>query len=201
MFMVYSIVIGIGLGLLCGGRVGQLAELHLRWIPLAILAMIVQTILFAEPVWFALGRSVPVIYVLTMLLVLAVLLRNTRRLPALMVVAGGTIANLAAIIANGGFMPVTAAALGLPEPTQALYGGNSIFTADPALPLLVDRFALPDWLPFSTIFSVGDVLVAIGLVATMVIGMRPAPGGAGHEDGDTSPISSASAPGGISVSS
>jgi hypothetical protein len=33
---------------------------------------------------------------------------------------------------------------------------------DPALAWLVDRWAAPDWVPFANVFSVGDVLIALG---------------------------------------
>ena len=175
MFMLYSVLLGVALGLLLGGRIGRLADLHLAWLPLLIAAMLVQTILFTETVWYAAGRLVPIIYVLSMVAVLGVILRNVRRLPTLLVVALGTACNLAAILANGGFMPVTAEALGIAQPTQTLHGGNSVLTADPALPFLVDRFALPEWLPLATIFSVGDVLIAAGLVLVVVVAMRAEP--------------------------
>jgi hypothetical protein len=41
--------------------------------------------------------------------------------------------------------------------------------------LLVDRFALPSNLPFSNVFSVGDVLIAIGIMLVIVGVMRSRP--------------------------
>lgn len=175
MFMLYSIVIGIALGLLLGGKLGRLAELRLAWIPLAVLALFVQTILFTETVWFAIVEWVPYVYVLSMVVILAVVIRNVPRLPLLGVVAVGTASNLAAIVANGGYMPVTAQALGVAQPEETLYGGNSILTAEPALPMLADRFAMPEWMPLATAFSIGDVLIALGLVAAVVTAMRATP--------------------------
>jgi hypothetical protein len=137
--------------------------------------MFVQTALFTETVWNALGSLVPPMYVLSMVVVLCVVLRNLRAAPALAIVAVGTLSNLAAIIANGGYMPVTAGALGIAEPSGTFYGGNSVLTADPALPLLVDRFVLPDWVPLATIYSVGDVIIGVGVALVLVIGMRAAP--------------------------
>lgn len=187
MFMLYSIVIGIALGLLLGGKLGRLAELRLAWIPLAILALFVQTVLFTETVWFAIVEWVPYIYVLSMVVILAVVMRNVPRLPLLGIVAVGTASNLAAIVANGGYMPVTAQALGVAEPEQTLYGGNSILTAEPVLPLLADRFAMPEWLPLATAFSIGDVLIALGLMAAVVTAMRAAPAVAAGPGGPTAP--------------
>jgi lipoprotein signal peptidase len=139
---------------------------------LAVAALMVQLVLFTEPFWTALGGFGPPIYVASTALVLVVVLRNLRALPGLAFVALGTISNLAAIIANGGYMPVTAEALGMAEPTVTKYGGNSVLTANPMLTPLVDRFPLPEWLPFWTIFSVGDVLISVGIVVVIVVAMR-----------------------------
>ena len=39
---------------------------------------------------------------------------------------------------------------------------NSTASSDPSLPWLVDRWAAPDWLPLANVFSVGDVVIAVG---------------------------------------
>ena len=49
---------------------------------------------------------------------------------------------------------------------------NSAVVADPALAPLTDIFAIPAGLPLANVFSVGDVLIAVGIVATIAIGMR-----------------------------
>jgi hypothetical protein len=175
MFMLYSVAIGLVLGLILGGRLGRLADLHFKWLGLAIAALMVQLVLFTEPFWTTLGGFVPPIYVASMALVLVVVLRNLRALPGLAFVALGTLSNLAAIIANGGYMPVTAEALGIAEPTVTRYGGNSVLTANPMLSPLVDRFPLPEWLPFWNVFSVGDVLISAGIIVVIVVAMRKRP--------------------------
>ena len=174
MFMLYAILIGLLAGLITGGRLGRLAELHLHWIPVAIAAMLVQTVLFTPAVWIAVGDLVPIIYVASMVVALVVVLRNLRQAWALSLVALGTLSNLVAILMNGGFMPVTAEALGIAAPTVTRHGGNSVLTADPAVTFLVDRFVMPEWLPFATVYSVGDVLIGIGIVLVIAIAMQPA---------------------------
>jgi hypothetical protein len=71
--------------------------------------------------------------------------------------------NLAAILTNGGRMPAT------PEAMEAAgldfaVKHNSVASADPALPWLVDRFAAPDWVPLANVFSVGDLVIALGSI-------------------------------------
>jgi lipoprotein signal peptidase len=172
MFMLYSVAIGLVLGLLLGGRIGRLADIHFEWLWLALAALMVQFVLFTEPFWTALGGLGPPIYVASTALVLVVVLRNLRALPGLALVALGTVSNLAAIIANGGYMPVTAEALGIAEPTVARYGGNSVLTPNPMLTPLVDRFPLPEWLPLWNVFSIGDVLISVGVIVVIVMAMR-----------------------------
>ncbi len=128
--MLYAIVIGLAVGLLLGGRIGRLADLRLAWVPLAVAALIVQFILFDVQANGVLGSLVPPIYVASTAVVLAVVLRNIRKAPGLVLVALGTVSNQAAIVANGGYMPVTAEALGVVAPTVPLYGGNSVLTAE-----------------------------------------------------------------------
>jgi hypothetical protein len=60
-------------------------------------------------------------------------------------------------------------ALGKSDPT--IYS-NSAYLEHPALEPLTDILALPAWLPFSNIFSVGDVLIAAGVVVIIVAAMR-----------------------------
>jgi hypothetical protein len=172
MFMLYAVLIGLVIGLLLGGRIGRLADLRLEWAWLAIAALIIQVVLFTDRVYEAAGDLVPLIYLSSTAMVVLVMLRNVRKAPGLIIVTLGACANLAAIIANGGYMPATPEALGISEPIGTTYHANSVSTPSPALELLVDRFALPDWVPYSNVFSLGDVLIGAGIVIVMVVAMR-----------------------------
>jgi hypothetical protein len=45
---------------------------------------------------------------------------------------------------------------------------------------LTDVFAMPAWLPFANVFSVGDILIAAGVATTIVLAMRrPSDGSSG----------------------
>ena len=170
MFILYAIPIGVGIGYLLGGRLDRLATLRLRWAPLALIGLAVQLAIFADPIGPLLGEAAPTIYVASTALVLAAVLRNLDT-PGIAIIAIGASCNLAAIVANGGYMPADPAAL-------ASIGGpgtgatNSIVVADPALRPLTDVFALPLWMPFANVFSIGDVLIGIGIAATIALAMR-----------------------------
>jgi hypothetical protein len=102
--------------------------------------------------------------------VLAAVLANLR-VPGLALVALGAGLNLAAILANGGSMPASADALrSLGKPVED--ATNSVVVADPALAVLTDIFAMPSWMPFANVFSLGDVLIGVGIAVAIVFGMR-----------------------------
>ena len=170
MFILYAIPIGIGVGYLLGGRLDRLATVRLRWAPVALVGLAVQIAIFSDPLGAIVGGAAPAIYVTSTAAVLVAVLRNLD-IPGFAVIAIGASCNLAAIVANGGYMPVDPAALGS-------VGGpgtgpsNSIVVAEPALRPLTDLFALPAWMPFANVFSIGDVLIGVGIAATIALAMR-----------------------------
>jgi Family of unknown function (DUF5317) len=180
--VIYGLGLGILLGLTRGGRLGNLAELKFTWPLVALAGLVAQLLLFSAPVAAVVGQAGPILYVASSLVVLAVVLRN-RQLPGLKLVALGAISNLVAILANGGYMPADPAALALAglDPTTGY--SNSIVTNNAAFPGLTDIFAIPSWLPFANVFSVGDVLIGAGIVVAVAAGMeeRPLPEQPGGE--------------------
>jgi hypothetical protein len=101
------------------------------------------------------------------------------RLPGMPILAGGLLLNLAAIIANDGFMPIsldTAAQLipgtlldNLTLGKRLGVGSKDILlpAEQVVLPWLADRFLLPKWFPYQFAFSLGDILIAAGAFVLM----------------------------------
>lgn len=170
MFILYAIPVGIIAGYLLGGRLDRLAAIRFRWAPLALLGLAVQVALFTEPLASSVGEAGPPIYVASTALVLVAVLRNLD-IPGVAIVALGAAANLLAIVANGGFMPADPDALAAIGGIAPGYSNSSV-VADPALEPLTDIFAIPAWVPFANVFSVGDVLIGVGVAMTIAIGMR-----------------------------
>jgi multisubunit Na+/H+ antiporter MnhE subunit len=54
---------------------------------------------------------------------------------------------------------------------------NSVVVDRPALEPLTDVFALPAWLPLANVFSVGDVLIGLGIAIAIAAAMRHEPVG------------------------
>jgi hypothetical protein len=171
MFMLWAIPVGLALGWLVRGGVDGLFSLGFRWAPLAVGGLLVQILLFTEAGSRAAGDLGPAIYVLSTLAVFVAVARNWR-LAGMPIVALGALSNLAAISANGGFMPADAGALALAGFSGPGDHTNSIVLADPALRPLTDIFALPAWVPLANVFSVGDVLIGVGIVAVIAAAMR-----------------------------
>ena len=171
MFILYAIVIGLVVGLLLGGRPLALAEIRLRWWPLIVVGFAAQVILFSDDVSRVIGDAGPPLYVASTLLVGVAVVRNLG-LPGMPLIVLGAAANMTAILANGGYMPSTREALAAIGKVGLTGYSNSSLVEEPAFPWLIDRFVLPSWLPFTNVFSLGDVLLGIGvawlIVATML---------------------------------
>ncbi len=176
MFILYAVLIGLAIGVLAGGRPLALGDIRFRWGGLIVVGFVAQVILFSPEVSSHVGDLGPWLYVGSTLLVGAAVLRNIG-LPGMPLIGLGALSNMAAILANQGYMPSTEAALSAVGRTAPTVYSNSAVVPDPALAPLIDRFALPAWLPLANVFSVGDVLIGIGVAVLIVAVMRRAPSG------------------------
>ena len=176
MLLLYSIAAGLVIGRLLGGRVRNLERVQFVWWQLALAGLMVQLVLFADPVQERIGATGPAIYVASTLVVLMALLRNVR-LPGLAVIAVGAVLNLIPILTNGGYMPsspdVWRELTGVAEVPVAYYSNVALIGPDTAFPFLGDIFLFPRPLPMATAFSLGDAIIALGAVVFLVSAMRP----------------------------
>ena len=171
MFILYALIAGLLAGWLLRGRLAGLAGVRLRWPWLAVVGLLVQLVLFSGPVTERIGAVGPPIYIASTFAVLVFVLRNLS-VPGFLLVAVGATSNLAAILANGGYMPASPEALATAGPAGTEGYSNSREVAEPALEPLTDVFALPPPVPFANIFSIGDVLIGIGIAVTIAVAMR-----------------------------
>lgn len=146
-----------------GGRLSRLATVSFRLPGLLPVALGLQVLVINVVPTAPAGFVVPVH--LTTYLLAAVFVWVNRRLPGLAVVALGGAMNGITIAVNGGTLPASAQALrraGLePDPDQFT---NSGVLARPRLGWLGDVYAIPDGVPLANVFSLGDVVILIGLV-------------------------------------
>lgn len=162
MAQLLPIALGLIVALVCGGRVGRIAELRLRALWLFFLAFGIQVVAFPFALlpWTTGEDAAKALWLVSYgcLLVAAVL---NRRIVGAQIVALGMALNLVAILSNGGRMPATPEAMaGAGLDFDVMH--NSVAATDPNVPWLVDRFAAPGWMPLANVFSVGDVVIAIG---------------------------------------
>lgn len=165
------VLAAVVLGLALGGRLSNLAQLRLRapWLFYAAIVLQLAAFPFAFLPWSTDETPATVIWLISYALLVVAAALNWR-IAGVPVVALGMVLNLVAILANRGTMPVA------PEAMRAAgddYGtqANSTATADPKLPWLIDRWAAPDWIPFANVFSVGDIVIAVGAVVIVLAAM------------------------------
>jgi hypothetical protein len=131
------------------------------------------------------GPATPILYVLSCAAVLVCVLRNVR-IPGLAVIALGGGSNLLVIVLNGGFMPVAAEAARAAGQLPPSGYVTTIDMTSPVLQPLTDIFVVPQPLPLANVYSVGDLLIVIGLSGTLVWTLRkPVP--SSRKDGSTGP--------------
>ncbi|HSO28753.1 MAG TPA: DUF5317 family protein [Candidatus Sulfomarinibacteraceae bacterium] len=176
MFVLWAIPIGIVAGLLLGGRPEGLLAVRFRWAALAVGGLLVQVVLFTPYGDGLAGDLAPTIYVASTVAVFVAVLGNLR-LRGMAIVAAGALANLLAIVSNGGAMPADPEALVIAGFSGPGEHTNSVVLAEPAFRPLTDIFALPASLPMANVFSVGDVLIGLGVAIVIAAAMRRRAGG------------------------
>jgi hypothetical protein len=72
-------------------------------------------------------------------------------------------------------MPADPRAMAMAGLEPAAGPSNSIVLAEPALRPLTDVFALPAWVPLANVFSIGDVLIGLGVAVAIAAAMRATP--------------------------
>jgi hypothetical protein len=101
---------------------------------------------------------------------------SNRRIPGVPVIMAGGALNFIAIAANGGIMPAD------PDIARHMADAgefvNSGAMANPHLLFLGDIFATPESWPMYNVFSVGDIVILLGVVMVLhgVTGSRLVPG-------------------------
>jgi hypothetical protein len=151
----------IVVALLTGGRFSAFTEIELRRVWLVAAALILQVLITSISLAPANGLYAPA-HVISYLLAAAFVLSNAR-LPGVWLIGVGGALNFVAILANGGVMPASPGAVeaaGLVEAGKSF--ANSGVVPNARLAFLGDVFAVPDSIPFSNVFSIGDLCIAAG---------------------------------------
>ncbi len=143
--------------------------LHSWRLPLLIwAALALQVVALEVPMPDALAAS---LHVLTYGVAFAFLWLN-RRVTGVLIVAAGATTNGVVIALNGGTLPASASAVKAAGLDGDIAFANSGVLENPVLLWLGDVFAWPAPLPLANTFSIGDVLIVVGVFVAAWAGSR-----------------------------
>ena len=168
MLLVFAALLVLATVPLAGGSLAALADVRIRGAWVVGLAMGIQILIVSVLPGLSPEVFRPV-HAATYGL-LGWFLWLNRRLPGVWIIGVGGAANAVAIVANGGVMPAAPEALavaGLPAEKAGEFA-NSAAVQTPVLGWLGDVFAVPGALgPAANVFSIGDVIIAVGLAVAL----------------------------------
>jgi len=153
---------------LLGGRIQNLASIKIRGSWLVFVVLLIQIVLFTRPPKW-LNPWVETLHICSYVLMAFVLLANLR-LPGMKLIALGAGSNFLVITANYGYMPVPFDHFSGLFPREAAvmaaighYNNSAMITEGTRFWWLGDIFFVPRPIPFANVFSVGDVILLVGL--------------------------------------
>ena len=179
MFFFYAVLIGVILGYLRNGRIANLTVLRLKTWGLVVAALLIQLAIFPlfseRPL---LPYATTALHFLSYGFIFLFFFLNHHVL-SFAPIGVGSFLNLLAIIVNGGYMPSSLIALersGAQEVAMHLsesgvYGNVIVMSSETRLNILGDFLYLPGSQPFASAFSIGDLLLALGLIWLIAQGM------------------------------
>jgi len=177
MVLVVAVLVGLAAGL-CRARLRkrEYRVYDLKATTLVLLAFIPQFFIFFLPSTRARipDTTASILFIGSLIVLIVFSLFNIRKTSFWPVIIGFLL-NAVVILLNGGWMPVS------PETAQKLFPGGEVntwklgervgFSKDILLTpestrlwFLSDRFTLPDWIHYQVAFSIGDLLIFIGMI-------------------------------------
>jgi len=177
MILIWAVVLGLLAALVRYGKhaFSHLASIPLRYVWLILLAVVLQIPLLRSPTGpLQIFRIQQALFLASFLLLLLFVWLN-RHLFSVMVIGTGILLNLIVILSNGGYMPISPQTLTRINPDSQLeewevnthyeYSKDAILEPDNTqLKLFSDIFIIPVPIPVRAAFSIGDLIIAIGIV-------------------------------------
>jgi Family of unknown function (DUF5317) len=166
LIFIAAIVMGAGFGLLARGKIENLARLRFRWPWLVLAALIIREAILLTPLNSVDGAQY--VYLLGLVVIVAWTVWHWRRLPGIWLVTVGGALNVLVIAANGARMPVAPESAGSLN-SRGTFGQYTLMRAHTNLNFLGDWIRLN---PAPGVFSIGDVLIALGLAIVVFLAVR-----------------------------
>ena len=181
MMFLSAILLALIVGALLGGGIPRFGQLHLRWLPLLGLALAFRIVALVAGIRFGMVFAAEAGLLFTYG-VLFTWLWGNRQQPGLQIAAIGIATNAAAVLLNGGKMPIWSGALAAAGFSPADVSGDGfhfILEARTAAEFVAAGGLLGDVIPIPVpilrdVVSIGDVLLAVGIFATIVFAMTRA---------------------------
>lgn len=174
--LIAALTAGLAAGYAMGGRLRNIERLriHLPW--LAIVALGLQFVAFSSLRGSLGSTGVVTLHLVSYGLLLWFVIVNRQRV-GIVVAGAGLLANLLAITLNGGYMPASRHALDVAgvQFSGTTANNSTVIGAGTRLSFLGDVFAIPDGTILANVFSVGDVLIVVGVAILLASAMRTAP--------------------------
>ena len=181
MILLALLALAVVASLLSGGHLEQIAGVQIKHAYLILLSLGIQVLIFSSWWHSRVERALwaDILYMVSIVLLLVATQLN-RRLPGIVPLNIGLILNAAVILSNGGHMPASLQALrmaGILAPQAAFetmrVTNSSLISETTSLWFLGDIFAVPRGWPLANVFSVGDVLIALGAAWFVWANARP----------------------------
>lgn len=160
MLLLLCVVVGLIAGLATGGSLDNFARLRVRWVWVAVAALVVREASVITPLRNVTG--IQYVYTLSLAVLVVWCVWNVRRLRGLLILTVGAALNLTVVVANGGRMPVAARAASI----HGNVGQYTVMTGSTHLNWLGDWIGLPAHLG---VYSPGDVIVAAGVLVVAAL--------------------------------
>ena len=180
MIAVGAVLLGLFIGVSRGGTLKGIGELRLKGLWVVFAALLIQMLIFPS----ALIRRPPIhvgtqyLHIASYALIVVFLVWNRR---VLWPVMPGMMLNLVAIVANGGYMPAsvdalyasgrTAVARSLSASPDGTLSNVVAMSEATRLDILGDWLYVPPSVPLATSFSIGDLLLILGIAWVIQAGM------------------------------
>jgi hypothetical protein len=187
MILLAATLLAFIVGLLSGGKLGRLAHLPLRLPWLVLLAIAIQFyVIWTPPAMAPPLLSIPTGLLILSYLMLLIFVWINRRIAGMWAVGLGLLLNLTVMLANGGYMPITpeaVIAVGHQHEVRSMEAGARLTGAkDVLLPRdqtklwpLSDVFVVARPFPIPSVFSAGDVAVALGVFILVLTALHRRP--------------------------
>ncbi len=172
MLLLFLIIAAFLLAMLKYRNIKNIENKNIKFYWLILLGFVIQIAIFNEK--FAqseLNYLTPVLYILSLIVLLIFLLTNFKEYNGIKVTTAGFILNIIVILANKGYMPQSIKQLALSGQMEKIklltkYGhfyNATVMTNKTRLNLLGDKILLSLFGKFRTVYSIGDIIIMVGI--------------------------------------